>query len=317
MKNKALSVFLGLLALLVLVVIGGSFYMLSYSLKPENNRGRDYDGVYQRLFADYPETKPWIDSLRTNLALRDTFVVMASGERHHALLIPAAKETEKTAVLVHGYTDCAVSMLQLGCFYHRILGFNLLLPDLHGHGKSEGNEAQMGWKERKDVLRWIALADSIYRDSTGKASIVVHGISMGAATTMGVAGEETPASVRAFVEDCGYTSVWDEFKAQLKDQFGLPEFPMMYSASMLCKVRYGWSFGEASPLEQVKKCRKPMLFIHGDNDSYVPTPMVYELYNAKPGRKELYIARGSAHAKSYFDHKTEYQNRLKAFLKDI
>ena len=40
------------------------------------------------------------------------------------------------------------------------------------------------------------------------------------------------------VEDCGYTSVWDEFSAQLKDQFGLPAFPLMNTTSALCHAQH-------------------------------------------------------------------------------
>lgn len=65
----------------------------------------------------------------------------------------------------------------------------------------------MGWLDREDILRWI---DFILADDP-QAKIVIHGISMGAATTMMTAGESTPDNVKAFVEDCGYTSVWDIF----------------------------------------------------------------------------------------------------------
>ena len=94
---------------------------------------------------------------------------------------------------------------------------------------------------------------------------------MGAATTMCVSGDPTPSYVRCFIEDCGYTSVWDEYSQEMKKRFGLPEFPMLHITSALVKARYGWSFKEASPLNQVAKCRKPMLFIHGSNDKFVPT----------------------------------------------
>ena len=119
-----------------------------------------------------------------------------------------------------------------------------------------------------------------------------------------------------FVEDCGYTSVWDEFAGQLEEQFGLPTFPLMYSTSLLCKLRYGWSFGEASALEQVKRCHYPMLFIHGSSDTFVPTAMVYPLYEAKPGTKAPWIADGAEHALSYHEHKAEYISRLRAFCLD-
>ena len=51
--------------------------------------------------------------------------------------------------------------------------------------------------------------------------IVIHGISMGAATTMMTAGEETPDAVKVFVEDCGYTSVWDVFSSELSLRLSL------------------------------------------------------------------------------------------------
>lgn len=299
---------------LLLVLIGGSVYMLRFALMPDNNHTRDYRLKYHNLFVQYPETRPWVDSLQRVGALRDTFVTMATGERHHALFMAAPRKTNRTAVVVHGYTDNAVSMLFLAYMYHHDMGMNVLLPDLHGHGKSQGREAGMGWKERWDVLRWVAIADSLYRDTTDVSRIVVHGVSMGAATTMNLSGEKTPEAVRCFVEDCGYTSAWDEFSDQLGKQFGLPDFPLLYTASAVCKLRYGWSFGEDSPLKQLKKSHKPMLFIHGASDTYVPTAMVYPLYRAKPVPKELYVAPGSEHAKSYRDHRQEYTAKVRAFV---
>ncbi len=313
MKHKYLVWALVVITLCSLALFIASDYMLSYSLQPKSGYRNDEAKAYRELFAHYPETQPWIDSLRRAGALRDTDIIADNGEKHHALLIRGRKGTHRVAVLVHGYADSAVGMLNFGYLYNKLLGCHLVVPDLHAHGQSDGEAIQMGWKDTEDVLRWIAIADSMYSDSTGRAAIVVHGLSMGAATTMNVSGEETPASVRCFVEDCGYTSVWNEFSAQLDKQFGLPEFPLMYTTSLLCRIKYGWSFGEASSLERVRRCTKPMLFIHGDNDSYVPTHMVYELYKAKPGAKELFIAPGSAHARSYDDHRREYTKRVLQF----
>lgn len=86
---------------------------------------------------------------------------------------------------------------------------------------------------------------------------------MGAATTMMTAGEDTPDQVVAFIEDCGYTSVWDIFSSELKLRFGMPKFPLMYTANLFASTKAGYSFKEASALDQVKNCKKPMLFIHG------------------------------------------------------
>lgn len=322
------------LVVLLLALTGASFYMLSYSLSPNPQRATENERMLREAEETYPEIVPWIDSLKQAKALRDTFVVMPTGERHHAFFVYGPRPTVRTAVLVHGYHDCAMRMIQLGYVYHHLLGYNILLPDLHAHGQSEGDAVQMGWKDRLDILRWTAIADSLFRaynqwkisDSvvlarrtmhpeTSSTRMVVHGVSMGAATTMSLSGEATPSYIRGFVEDCGYTSVWDEFSYELKEQFSLPSFPLMWSTSMLCDLRYGWSFGEASPLRQVAKCRKPMLFIHGMDDHYVPTRMVYPLYEAKRGEKMLYLAPGSQHAVSYRDHRKEYVAYVRAFCK--
>ena len=310
--KKVFSFVLVTLLAVILLLLGASLYMLGYALKPEGleTRSRDIPGSYTYLYEDYPELQPWVDSLRTANALRDTLVRSERGEHLHALYVRAARPTARTAVIVHGYTDNAVRMLPIGYLYSRQLGYNILLPDLHAHGLSEGDAVQMGWLDRLDILQWMDTANRLFGDST---RMVVHGISMGAATTMMVSGETLPPYVKCFVEDCGYTSVWDEFRGELKNQFGLPAFPLLDVASWLCGLKYDWTFREASALEQVKRCALPMLFIHGDADTFVPTWMVHPLYEAKPGPKELWLVPGAAHAVSYKENKVEYTRRVQEF----
>lgn len=307
MKKNIRYGLLGLLAVAVVALTGGSFYMLGYSLTPKDNKGKDIPGSYEYMHSKYPFITPWLDSLQTTGALRDTFIINRKGRQLHAMFASA----DKTAVIVHGYTDNAIRMLMIGYLYNNDLNYNILLPDLQDNGLSEGPAIQMGWKDRLDVLNWMNIANDIFGKRT---QMVVHGISMGAATTMMVSGEAQQPFVKCFVEDCGYTSVWDEFSFQLKDMFGLPEFPLMYTTSWLCNAKYGWNFQEASSLEQVKKCSLPMFFIHGDADTYVPTRMVYPLYEAKSEPKELWIVPGATHAMSYKDYPQEYTERVKKFV---
>lgn len=311
MKKNIRYGLLGLLAVAVVALTGGSFYMLGYSLTPKDNKGKDIPGSYEYMHSKYPFITPWLDSLQTTGALRDTFIINRKGRQLHAMFASAAKPTDKTAVIVHGYTDNAIRMLMIGYLYNNDLNYNILLPDLQDNGLSEGPAIQMGWKDRLDVLNWMNIANDIFGKHT---QMVVHGISMGAATTMMLSGEAQQPFVKCFVEDCGYTSVWDEFSFQLKDMFGLPEFPLMYTTSWLCNAKYGWNFQEASSLEQVKKCSLPMFFIHGDADTYVPTRMVYPLYEAKSEPKELWIVPGATHAMSYKDYPQEYTERVKKFV---
>ena len=164
-------------------------------------------------------------------------------------------------------------------------------------GDSDGDYVGMGRLDREDILRWI---DFILADDP-QAEIVVHGISMGAATTMMTAGEDTPENVKVFIEDCGYTSVWDVFSSELQLRFGLPEFPILYTASGVAKLRAGYTFGEASALRQVENCKKPMLFIHGTADDFIPYEMMDKLYNAKPGdNKAELTADGAGHGEAMY-----------------
>ena len=316
--KKALRYTLAVLVVLAAVLTGAGYYMVDYALKPEGlvTRSRDIPGSLEYMHQTYPEVGRWIDSLQHVQALRDLYIENEEGTKLHALYVPAADSTSRTAVIVHGYTDNAVRMLMIGYLYSRRLGYNILLPDLYGHGMSEGTEVQMGWKDRLDVLRWTEEANRLFGNHT---QMVVHGISMGAATTMCVAGEVQHGLLRqpfvkCFVEDCGYTSAWDEFKGELNNQFGLPAFPLLHVASALCDMKYGWSFQEASPLEQVRKCTLPMLFIHGDADTFVPTWMVYPLYEAKPAPKELWIVPDAEHAVAYKENAEAYTRKVGDFV---
>lgn len=310
MKKKLLWSAVIVASTLFAVMIGSGFYMLDYAL---SNADRSKKKSYAYVMKNYPETLPWLDSLRHNGILRDTFIVMPDGERAHAIFARSDSARGRTAVVVHGYKDRSTGMLHIAYIYNKVMGYNILLPDLHGHGLSDGDDIQMGWKDRLDVMRWMAVADSLWGGTEGTA-MVLHGISMGAATVMCVSGERLPNYVKCFVEDCGYTSVWDEFEHELASQFHLPAFPLLYTTSLQCKLRYGWSFGEASPLHQVARCHKPMLFIHGDRDTYVPFAMMQRLYDAKPEPKQMWIARGSIHAMSFRDHPQEYARRVRLFV---
>lgn len=309
MKRKLTLSISILVLVLTASLIGGGFYMLDFSLRPEN-RGKNLETSFRFMRSRYPHLCPWLDSLQQNHALRDTFISAPDGIRMHAYYAHAAHPTRKTAIIIHGYTDNAIRMLHIGYLYNQDLDFNILLPDLRYSGLTEGDAFQMGWLDRKDVLQWIDTAPSIFGDSL---QAVVHGISMGAATTMMVSGEKVPSYIDCFVEDCGYTSVWDQFKKELKEEFGLPAFPLLYITSWLCQWQNGWNFQEASALTQIVRCHKPMLFIHGDKDDFVPTRMVYQLYDTKPQPKQLWIVEGAEHATSYLREREAYTKKIKDF----
>ncbi|MEC2597045.1 alpha/beta hydrolase, partial [Bacillus cereus] len=93
----------------------------------------------------------------------------------------------------------------------------------------------MGWHDRKDVLIWIQ--QILKKDPN--AEIALFGVSMGGATVMMTSGEDLPSNVKVIIEDCGYSTVIDEFTYQLKDLFHLPKFPVMNAANTVTKLRAG------------------------------------------------------------------------------
>lgn len=212
-------------------------------------------------------------------------------------------------IICHGYKNQGSYMgLYAKQFYD--MGFHILAPDARGHGKSEGDYIGMGWPERLDVADWCA---HIAREDP-EARIVLFGVSMGAATVLMASGEPLVAQVRLVIEDCGYTSVWDEFREQLRQMFHTSWFPILPAADLVCRIRAGYGFYQASALEQVKKCELPILFIHGEDDTFVPFSMMETLYQAASGEKEKLAIPGAGHAGSAQTNPQAYWGAIKAFL---
>ncbi len=258
----------------------------------------------------FPGINSWYDSLRTANVFIDTFITGEGGQKLHAIYA-TKQNAEGSVVLIHGYRVNHISMLHLAKLYRDSLNFNVIVPDLQYHGFSGGAATKMGWDDRRDAMAWVKLGHNLWNSDF----FVVHGISMGAATTMMLSGEpDLPIYVRCLVEDCGYTSVWDEYNYLRKFIF-LSEKGLQ-KASDYCLDTYGWDFKTASCIKQVAKCDRPMLFIHGNPDRFVPTKFVYELYDAKTmGYKELWLSEGAKkHAEAYLANMDEYTFRLKAFI---
>lgn len=221
------------------------------------------------------------------------------------------KKSDKWVILLHGYRTNHTHNYDYAQKYFEN-EYNILNPDLRASGNSEGNYVGMGFLEKNDILLWI----NWIINKNPNAEIILHGMSMGAATTMMVAGENTPKQVKLFIEDSGYTSAWDIFSSELKLRFNLPQFPLMYTSNLFSGIMAGYKFSDASAIDAVKKSTKPILFIHGDEDDFVPFEMMNKLYEAKTnGIKDKFISKGAGHTKSVFISFDEYWNKVFEFIK--
>ena len=248
----------------------------------------------------------WFDEIA-----EDRWLTSHDGLALHALYLPRPEPSHKYAVICHGYGSIPQDM---GGFASRFydMGYNILTPAARCHELSQGRYASMGWLERKDIVDW---ADALVEQDPD-AEIVLFGVSMGGATVMMTAGEaDLSPSVKCVIEDCGYTSVWDEFAGQLQEMFGLPTFPVLDAASLVTQIRAGYGFKEASAVEQLKKNVRPMLFIHGEEDTFVPYSMLDVVYSACAGPdKERLSVPGAGHGEASWKDPELYWSTVGAFL---
>jgi len=171
----------------------------------------------------------------------------------------------------------------------------------------------MGWHDRIDIIAWI---DYLCREYN-HPKIILHGISMGAATVMMATGEALPPNVVCAISDCGFTSVWDVYAYQTKNTLHLPAFPIVYAMETVTRLRSGFSIKEASSVEQVKKSKTPTLFIHGEADDFVPFWMLDKVYQAAACEKEKLAVPGAGHAEAPFQPELYYgavQNFIGRYL---
>lgn len=302
----------------VLVVIGfivGNV-ALSIAVTPENNSGRDIAATYRDVYNENPGLEQWHDSLVSNGLWRDTMLVAEDGLKRHGLILQHDSLATGSTVIVHGYTDNAPFMMRYAYLHFEKLGRNVVIPELFGHGESEGDYIRFGWLDRLDMTNlWLPFTHNLWPD----LDIVQHGHSMGGATTMFTSGEDIPDSLRvvAFIEDAGFNSTWDQLSREL-NKLGLPVHPILDFADIVCRLRYGWSIKESDAAPQLAKCTRPFFFIHGGADDYVPTEMVYINYDSKiQGYKELMVVDGAAHVKSISVAWEEYVERVRSFLSKI
>ena len=307
----------------ILIIFCISYFVLRQSVSPNIFNSETFCNSAQSdeesmaiMYSDYPFLRRWMRGLRAYNRFKETTIYAQDDSTLlHAYYIPAPNPTPNTAIVIHGYKSKALEMLHIAYLYHHDMKFNVLLPDLRTHGKSKGKYIGFGFQEAKDVVQWMEVANGLFgKEFGGKTQMVVHGISMGAATTMFVAGMNKHDYVRAYVEDCGYSSVQDEIAYVANRDYGLPEVPCISLASQLCQWIYGWNFREASCVEALRNVDTPMFFIHGTADRYVPFDMVHELYDAKPRNKDIWEVRDVIHARSYHDQREEYTTRVRDFI---
>ena len=253
---------------------------------------------------------------RRREGFQEVSIQAVDGLRLWAAAAPGREDCRRWAVCMHGYHDTYESMGAIARHYHE-LGWNVLLPDQRGHGRSEGEYVGWGYDERLDVLSWV---NWIVRKDP-EAEILLHGVSMGGATVLMATGGVLPRQVRAAVSDCSYTSIEAELRHLMSSaKTELPAwFPFGLIFGRLRRTalrRAGFDLRLASPLEAVGRSKTPTLFIHGVDDDFVPSSMMGALHQAARCPKSFLWVPGAGHAACVGTDETLYWTAVSTFLRD-
>lgn len=222
-----------------------------------------------------------------------------------------AQSPERIIVAMHGWRSTWSHDFGLIADFWRANNCSVLYAEQRGQNNSGGDHMSFGLLERHDCLAWAYWAD----EKMGKTMpIYLAGVSMGATTVLMASELELPDNVCGIAADSAFTSPHAIWKHVSENNLHIPYELHKSDADRLCKERIQISADAASTTEALKRCRVPVLFIHGTLDHFVPVEMTYDNYRACASEKRLLIVPGADHCMSYLTEKAAYERTAKEFF---
>ncbi|MBO5496788.1 MAG: alpha/beta fold hydrolase [Oscillospiraceae bacterium] len=216
-------------------------------------------------------------------------------------------------IQMHGYRGSALRDFCGGNKLARESGYNTLLIDERGHGRSGGTVISFGVKERLDCQSWARYAAERFGPET---PIILCGVSMGAATVLMASDLDLPETVKAIVADCPFSSPHTIIREVC---WGMPKaFRILYPFATLSAKLFGhFDLDGASALQSVARTKLPILLIHGEDDRFVPCAMSRQIAAAcaSPVRLETFPEAG--HGLSYIVDPVRYGQVVRDFLEGL
>lgn len=217
----------------------------------------------------------------------------------HGTLFYSATPSKKFVLGIHGYRMNSISEFARYVPIYHDMGYNFLAIDNCGAGESEGEFVSFGVKESADAIRWAKLLVEKFGQDI---EILIYGLSLGGATTLIACGDKNlPSQVRCAIVDSPYSS----FRAEedyILSLLKLPEavYPVFFFIiNYVFKKNTGLSLRDAAPIKSVKKALVPILFIHGEDDVFVPSKFSKELVRACGSQSQLELFDEASHCQSF------------------
>ncbi len=308
-----LWILLGVLAVLLIVLFGAAWYFFKLSIvraekeKTEADFYEGSDSIWKPFRESMEKSQEW---LKENTA-EHAHIPSFDGLKLSALYVPAETEKPKgTCIVFHGYRSLATVDFAPEVEFLHNLGYRLLVPYQRSHGESEGKYITYGVNERFDCRDWAKYIE----DRFPGEDIFLMGISMGSATVMMASDLDLPETVRGIVADCGFTTPWEIMAHVAKKDYRLPAFPLLNLVDLLSRWKAGYSLKGADSRKALAKTRIPLLFIHGEQDDFVPLSMTRENFAACGSEKELYLVEKAGHAQSFVIDPEGCKEKIESFL---
>ena len=213
-------------------------------------------------------------------------------------------------VLVHGFKTSREEMLPWARFLHDA-GYNVLLFDTRGCGKSGGSTVGLGATEPRDT----SLAVELAREQFGTTKVAVLGISLGAGAAILAAAKDQ--TISAVIAD----SPWTDQDLQLSRLSFLPlgslRVPLPPYGVAAVNMMVGADVTKARPLDAIARISpRPILLIHSADDDNATTPVEgsRRLFAAAGEPKDLWVAPRGGHVGAMNAFPDEYRARVLAFL---
>jgi len=297
---------------IILIIVGILLLYLSVCyfiyVKMIRHGGFRNGGIVKQTDPFYAASFDWF----SKVVKEKVHILGYDGKKLQGYYIPSYNEQSTlTAIILHGYAGQNTDMAIVAKTYSD-LGFKILLPDLRGHGLSEGEFSTFGHYEAYDLKKWILYILRTYGETD---QILLHGVSMGASTVLLSSLHDLPENVKMRVVDSPYARVSHVFLRKVKNPLALIFFPGL---SFLTFYWHHFSLMNINVAKAVRKSSIPTYFIHGMKDELCPYKQTLKMMESSPALdKDIYTVLEAKHAQSYTLEKQQIDDWLGKILTKI
>lgn len=220
----------------------------------------------------------------------------------------AGENKKQAVILLAGIGGNSTSMKARAELYLQN-GISVLLPDLRGTGKSEGEIISFGWNEQKDLIaafQWLK--------SSGFEKIGAHGCSLGAATIM--YSLDSISTYDFLVLESPYDNIDHAFAHRIFES-GFNR-ALFFPAYFFTEQKTGADADDLYPINRAPKYKGPLLYFAGDREEQIPVAESQKIFtNFGSGNKTLHWFPGAPHCDLCSFSPDLYKQRLNAFIESI